>query len=238
MSSESFQIYLSSKYADVYKNNNLNSVEFFLPMIEIDDLYHIYISVANASIPVSYYNINSNNNILQYSLTGGPIVSIVISSGNYNVNTLLTTLNSLLTNFTVIYNSITNKFTFTHATTDFIFFGISTCLNCLGLSTQDQYSLSRVLVSNGCINLSPVRSFIISCNLQTGNINLSNSGIQNILCSIPIITNNLGVVNYSNDSKFKTNLFTNVLNSISIHIKDQDDNSIDFNSVNWFVRYC
>jgi hypothetical protein len=235
MSSESFQIYMSSQNADVYKNTNNNNVEFYLPQIEIDDIYHIYISVANASIPISYYNVNDNNNTLNYNLSTGPIVNVVIPNGNYNVNTLLTTLNSLLINMTVTYNQITNKYTFIHATNDFTFINTSSCVYLLGISITGQSSISRVLLSNNCINLSPIRSFIVGCNLKTGNINLSNPEIQNMLCSIPISSNSFGIVNYTNDNNFRSNLFTNILNSISIFITDQDGQTINFNNVNWFV---
>jgi hypothetical protein len=234
--SESFQIYVSSKNGDLYKNNLLNNVEFYLPMIEIDDLYHIYMSVTNASIPVSWYNINLNNNVLVYGIVGGSTYNISLPVGNYNVTTLLSKLISVMPNFNITYSSLTNKFTFTHVSLDFVFHSSSSnCFSILGFTKYDQYSISRVLTSVNCINLSPVRSFIIGTSLRTGNINLADPLVQNILCSIPIISNSLGVVNYVNSDNFRTNLSTNVLNSLSIHITDQDANNIDFNGVNWFI---
>jgi hypothetical protein len=235
MAEESFQIYMSSKFADIYNTSYLNDVTFHLPQIDIDDQYHIYLSVVNASIPLSYYNVNNNNNTLNYQLSGGSAITIVLTNGNYNVNTLMTLLNSVLTNFTVSYNSITNKYNFVHATTDFTFYNTSTCFSILGLTSNDQLSIARILPSNRCINLSPLRTFMISSNLKTGNVNLSATEILNILCTIPIVSNNTGVVNYSNDNDFKCNLYTNVLGSINIKITDQDGNNIDFNGVNWFL---
>jgi hypothetical protein len=232
MASESFQIYLSSKSADIYING-LSNVQFNLPTIEIDDQYHIHLGVSSASIPISYYNINNNNNLLIYNLISGAANNVYIPIGNYNVNTLLVVLNTLLPNITVIYNSSLNRFTFTHATTDFTFSNLSTCFQLIGFTSYFQTSTSRVLQSDRCINLSPVRSFYVSCDQKTGNINKANPSVFNILCSIPIDCNSLGIVNYVNTSGFQNNLYTNVLNSICINITDQDGGYIEFNGVNW-----
>jgi hypothetical protein len=234
MSSDSFQIYLSSKTADVYING-LSNVQFNLPIIEIDDQYHIHLGVSSASIPISYYNINNNNNLLTYNLFSMSSVSVYIPIGNYNITTFVTMLNSLLTNFTIVYVQSLNKFTFTHAASDFTISNLSTCLSLIGLTEYFHSSTSRVLHSDRCINLSPVRSFTISCNQKTGNINKALPNIQNILCSIPISANTLGIVNYDNSNNFQSNLYTNVINSICIQISDQDGNYIDFNGVNWFI---
>jgi hypothetical protein len=232
----SFQVYLSTKSADVYKKG-VSSVEFHLPVIEIDDLYHIHLSVCSASIPVSFYNINDHNNVLYYKLTADTeITEIVLTKGNYNVNTLLTLLKSVLPAFTITYNIITNKYTFSHPTSNFSFYYNttykSTCFHQIGFKEYDQYSSARILENDRCINLSPIRNFLISCNYNTGNINKSNPYANNILCSIPLTSNINGVVNYFSDN-FKSNLYTSVMNTITITITDQDGLDIDFNGVNW-----
>ena len=62
MSNESIQIHLNSKYATSYNDGNLNDCNFFLPIIEAPSQHTILLSVQNAIIPYSFYNINSNNN--------------------------------------------------------------------------------------------------------------------------------------------------------------------------------
>ena len=79
--SESFQIYLNSSNADSIVNN---SYTFILPNLEIADGNYIYLSVQYASIPYSFYNINSTNNLLNYTLNSVSY-SITITSGNYNI---------------------------------------------------------------------------------------------------------------------------------------------------------
>ena len=62
---ESIQIYINSKTADQFLDNNISNAKYILPYIQIPDGHHIYISVQKCSIPYSFYNINSSNNNLQ-----------------------------------------------------------------------------------------------------------------------------------------------------------------------------
>ena len=65
---ESIQLYLNSNIADKYFDNQISNCEYILPIIEIPDGFHIYLSVVNCQIPYSFYNINSSNNKLIYQL--------------------------------------------------------------------------------------------------------------------------------------------------------------------------
>ena len=113
--SESFQIYLNSKNADSSNNNLYN---FILPNLEIADGNYIYLSVQYASIPYSFYNINTTNNTLNYTLNAVNY-TVTITSGNYNITQLITFLKSSMSGFTISYNSLTNKITFSHSTYNF-----------------------------------------------------------------------------------------------------------------------
>jgi hypothetical protein len=64
---ESIQIYLNSLNADKYFNGSSSDCAFILPIIEIPDGFHIYLSVQKCLIPYSFYNINSTNNTLKYT---------------------------------------------------------------------------------------------------------------------------------------------------------------------------
>ena len=65
---ESIQLYLNSNIADKYFDNQISNCKYILPLIEIPDGFHIYLSVVNCQIPYSFYNINSSNNKLIYQL--------------------------------------------------------------------------------------------------------------------------------------------------------------------------
>ena len=105
---ESLQIYLNSNNADTFLENSQSYCEWIIPVLEVPDGYHIYLSVQNCVIPYSFYNINSTNNYLIY-LVNYIQYYIYIPQGNYNINQLITTLQSLmLTGFNITYNSINN----------------------------------------------------------------------------------------------------------------------------------
>ena len=229
---ESFQIHLTSQNADkTYSNNNCD-VEFFLPIIEIPSQYHIYVSVVHAVIPFSFYNVNSSNNLLYYSL-GGSTFNITITQGNYNVNTMKSFLSTMMGGFTIQYNSITNQFTFTHTTNNFIILDTSTCLSLIGFLPQDNTSISLSLTSNRAVNLSPIRCICISSNLKTFNITKSDVNNQSILCSIPIQTLPYSIITYTNTNGFRVNTYTNQISTLAIKLKDQTGMLLDLNGANW-----
>jgi hypothetical protein len=237
---EIISVHLNSSRATKYYNSSYNShVEFSLPYINIPSDYTIYLSIPHIAIPYSFYNINTSNNTLKYSVLSN-IYTITIPVGNYTVNNLLSQLKLIFPNdFTISYSGINNKFTFTHASQDFIFiyqsnFIESTCLGILGFSNDYQYSLNKVLVSNTMANLCPTRCLHISSTFLTQNISIMAPNNSNLLCSIPITVNPYTIISYPNNN-FKVNLNTNIINSVQIKLSDQDGNLLDFNSIHWSI---
>ena len=64
--SEKIQIYLNSKRANKYIDNNTSNCIFFLPRVNIKKNNNITISVLSMQLPYSFYNINYTNNKLVY----------------------------------------------------------------------------------------------------------------------------------------------------------------------------
>ena len=56
---------------------------------------HVYISVMNAQMAVSFYVINSTNNVLKVE-SGSTFLgyTLTLTNGNYNLNTLISEINS------------------------------------------------------------------------------------------------------------------------------------------------
>ena len=230
---ESIQIYLNSQYADYYING-ASDCEYVLPLIEIPDGFHIYLSVVSCLIPYSFYNINSSNNILKYSFDGVTIYTLIIPIGNYNVNNLVTILKSnLLSGFSVIYNSIQNKLTFTHTTNEFMFMSSSTCLQILGFNNSTISSISLSLTSVNCVNVYSIRTIQVNSNLITYNVNKLQKNNFCILCSIPISCTPFSLIEYVNRTNFKTNLFLNRLSNIKIKLTDDNGNLINLNGCHY-----
>ena len=233
---ESFQIFLSSSNADKVGSLNSNCT-WYLPFIEIPDQHHIHLSVQSAIIPVSFYNVNRTNNILSYSVSSNnTIVQIIIPVGNYNAIQLKTMLNTLIP-ITTTYNPISNTFTFVRTQNNFTFYTIgSTCFSLLGFSLVNQISTNKTLISNYCVNMSPIRAFQISLpTIKTGNISKAKELSQNVLMQIPINAGQNEIVTYFNTTLFSSNLFVNYMHEIQLVILDQNSNIIDLNGVEWSI---
>jgi hypothetical protein len=241
MSNDSIQIHLNSEQAIKYYNGP-SYCEFALPFFTVPTTSTLYVSVVHASIPYSFYNINSLNNCICYTLNSATINRVYIPVGNYNTTTLLAQLIALLPNsFTITYNSTKNTFTFTNANTFTLTYdsviSFSTCLGLLGFTSKSQVAsvsgTTYTLTSDTLVNLSPVRCVCVYTTLHTGSITSFSSLNQNILCSIPVSTAPFSMITYNHQSDYRVNLNTNTFNSIIIKLTDQAGNTIDLNNLHW-----
>ena len=98
MSSETIEIYLNSKSASNYFNNQISDCYFNLPSIEILQDEVAYINLKDAVIPYSFYNVNNTNNKLNFVLDNINC-SITLINGYYNINTIKTHLYDLFFNY-------------------------------------------------------------------------------------------------------------------------------------------
>ena len=232
---ESLQIHMTSNCADIVVDNNKSNISFTLPEFEISIENYIFVSITHAVIPMSFYNITSNNNVLVYTVNG-VVNTFVIPKGNYNIKDLLSILSSNLTNFTITYTKITNKITFTHSTYDFIFNSSSTCFTLLGFVLNSNYSSSNmILISNQVIDLATNKCICICSNLPTKNINMSISkSNHSILESIPIDVAPNGILTYKG-SGFRVNTETNNINIIELKLMNQNGYLLDLNGLDWSI---
>jgi hypothetical protein len=232
---ESIQIHFNSQYANSYNNGLTSNCNFYLNnTIEIPSQHTIYISVINVNIPFSFYMIDSLNNTLVYQINNTQY-STIITAGNYNAIQLATYFTANLNGLNCTYNSITNKFTFTHTQYDFSFNSSSTCLNMLGFSTL-LISSSKSLTSSFCVNLQTKSCLCLISNLNVGNIAFCSLKSPNILCSIPISTQPNSNICYVNQYNFRNNIFSNNINFINLKIVDQNMQSIDLNGIHWTCK--
>lgn len=232
---ESIQLYLNSKTADKYYQYTTDC-EFYFPMIEIPDGFYLYLSVQQATIPYTFYNINSKNNSLSYVVNATNYFTITITEGNYNINQLISFLKLNMSGFNISYNDITGKLSFLNALYNFQFLSTSTCLEILGFNANRNYlSNNFVLISENVINLHPIKCINIESNLLTYNINKAMVNNSSILCCIPILTSPYSLITYSNPNNFKTNLFVNELSKLHIKLIDQEGNIINLNGNQWAI---
>lgn len=103
-----------------------------------DDIQQVQISLVNAQIPVSWYIINYTNNVFILQLGNNITKTYYISVGNYNTNSLITALNTLINDsiFFITISKITGKLTFTiysdnnYSICSILGFELNTVYNC------------------------------------------------------------------------------------------------------------
>lgn len=232
---EKIQIYLNSKNANKYINNQTSNVIFHLPHINIAKSSNITITVLNAQIPSSFYNVNSGNNTLVYNENDGEIQTVTLTPSNYNINTLKAHIVSLVPSFNITYSSSSNKLTISHSTYDFTLFSDSTCFELLGFSDINHISTTLSLISDNVINLFTVRNLqIASDNFILNNIDAASPNSSNILTSIPVTTSYNNIISYANIHDVYSEI-NNTRNLTNLHIKltDQDGNVIELNNAHW-----
>jgi hypothetical protein len=189
-------------------------------------------------IPYSFYNVNSTNNILNYTLNGVNY-SLEIVKANYNINTLITHLTTNLEDgFTISYNGATNKISFEHSTYDFSFNGNSTCFEILGLTEKTHSSTSRILVSDISLNLFTIRNIqISSSNFILNNINTASPNKASILISIDVdvIQGSIIIYRIVNNIDSLVHEINNISN-LHIQILDQDGDILDLNGLHYSIN--
>lgn len=234
---ESIQIYINSKTADKFNNNKIADAQYILPTIEIPDGFHIYLSLQKASIPHTFYNINMTNNLLDISDNTNNIISYIIPVGNYNMNQLVSYLQTT-TGINIQYNSITNKLTFTN-TKIWNIQSSSTILSILGFNdvTTVQSSLTFIIESIHCANLASVKTINIATNVTTMNINKAIPNNNSIIASIPVNSPPYSIIQYENANNCRANLYINSLSMLNIKLIDDLGYLIDLNGVHYSMTF-
>ena len=231
---ESIQIFLNSRYATETVGGNIANSIYYLPVIEIPDGHHIYLSLQNATIPYSFYSISSFDNTFIFGLVAGPATTYYIEPGNYNITQLIGVIQTAMgASYTITYNSITNKLLFTHLTSNFIIYA-STINHAIGFSkTTNTTSAAFLLYSRDCVNVNQIRALNIEINFPTYNVNIAQPYNQNILANIPVYVAPFSIITYTNNNNFRTNLYVNKLDQIQIRILDNENRLIDMNGVQY-----
>ena len=232
MNKQTICIFLNSQTANSYINGSTSECMFVLPSLVIPKRSKMSISCQTASIPYSFYNCDDFNNKLSF-IQNSITYNVLIPQGNYNVNTLITALKSIMgPTFNIVYNSLDNTYTFTNTTYDFELLSSSTCFEMLGFKDNINYmSNSMILKSTICVNLFTIRNiYITSNNFILNNVNSSTPNNSSIICSIPIQSASGSIITYQNIFNVKNEVHnTHNLNLVHIKLTDQDGDVLDLN---------
>lgn len=230
----SSMIYLNTRSTNIRKvyGDYSEIIFYFAGNISVPEGFVFLVSVADAVIPVSWYIISefNNNNSFDYSINDISY-NYIIPDGNYTVTELQEILIDNVP-FTISYNSINNKFTFSHSTNEFILLSTSTCFELIGFTENINHSsTSKILIGDNQVDLAGTRNVYICTNLQTLNMDSRVGTVSShILTKIPVNVNNNNLITYYNYNGFRSLLRNRLINNIRIRIEDDKGNLININN--------
>ena len=221
-------------------NSFCSSIRVQLPDLAFhhDNIQNAYLSVVHAEIPNSFYILNYTNN--QFVLDG---VTYTLTRGNYNVNTFITMLISLIpANFAVTYSSITTKFTMTKSTGSFTVNADSTAStvnNIMGLGTSSMTSSLVLGVQTvsfpHCVNFIPLQRINFrSTSFNFGCFNTVD-GSSDIFLPLQNNAGQNSIINYVNQTAQKFLIQDRNITSFVINVTDDQGRFVNFNGVDWLM---
>jgi len=238
---------------DSAKRTSGSEENFSITLIRpINNVKHIKITDIN--LPLSYYNINVNNNTLHFYHPFSTDFNVVIPVGNYTGETLAialaTGMNTApnLGGFTVTFDVNTFKFTFSNAA---LFrlrgptgISTSTLWSYLGFSTE-AVADALTVTSNEVANLSSPRYIKIKSNIlgaphqriyQTQFGNNSSGGIEDNTILTVFPDSNFGcTLVQSNLDKNIRYVHSFKITNIDLFLTDEDDQAIILNGNSWVL---
>lgn len=230
------EIYLDSQYATVNNTGGENSnVYFFLNApITIPNDHDIVLRVDNFVLPISFFVINNESNILVINS-----VVYTIPVGNYNAIDLKNEIDGLLATITVSFDENNNKFTFTSAS-PFTLNSTSTCFRKIGFSENTNHTavlvgLDYVLTSDFVCNLAGTSLVYIDIpNLTTKNISSKNGGgYTSIIKSIVVDVPYGAILTYTNNTNSAVVLREKYISFFQIRLLDDQYKLLDLNNQNF-----
>ena len=244
---ESKLINLSSESANQFFNTSfLSNVSFNTPGLLIKNplIARVEISVLHAEIPVSFYTINYSNSWFKYKIDTGPIINVQVQVGNYNANSLITELLTLINdaNFTIIINKITGVIQF-HHNKSFIIYTDNTYPigKILGFNLNTSYTSTETplytLTALYPLNLLGIKKINISSQTLITNNFSSAIGTTSLINSISVDQPPFGLIVYQNTGGAKFTLSNTDINKIDLALFDEDFNYINFNNINWSILF-
>lgn len=213
-----------------------SSIQVSLPDLTFhaSNIQNAYLSVVHAEVANSFYIVNYTNN--QFVLNG---TTYILVKGNYNVNTFITMLISVLPmGYGLTYNSATTKLTMTNTTVDFTVnasSSASTINLVMGLGKTDLTSVGRTLTFPNVVNFIPLQRI----NFRTNYFNFGCYSTSDNSSDIFLpMQNNAGqnsIINYVNQTTQKFLIQDRNITTFTIRVTDDLNREINFNGVDWYM---
>lgn len=196
------------------------------------NINNIYISIDHCEVPNSFYIVNYTNNMLKIDN-----VSYTVPVGNYNVNSLIVELLSILpAGFTITYSTISNKLTFGYSGPFVINASSSTINKVIGLGTFDISSdVNNKIICPYLVNFLPLARLNIKSNIINTNNYSSSDGASDIFLTLQNNVGSLSTINYTNQNNIQYLIQEKNISNFNISITDDYNNPINFNNIDWYM---
>jgi len=245
-------ITLNSAYAQQLNGTYKSSVLFNFKgiLVEEDDIVSSNICVMNAQIPVSFYVIPEQFDLIYYS--GVTILgNTSIPAGNYNFNAIKKIIDadtvSLGIQLTFNIDRASGKVFFEQTAptnvTLIVFEGYYSGLTGIkyakifGYNTRTITPVADKWIAPNPINLLGVKKISIqSQKLQIAAFSSVSTNLGIVLTTVPVDQPAFNMISYTNQTDLnKALLQTKYIDAIDISMTDEDNNLLNFNNIDWTI---
>ena len=219
-------------------SNNADLVVSLPFSIDIGEDDWLQIEVISAEIPLSFYNISSalENNTFSYIKIPAGTVALTISDGNYTVDSIISTINGLQSDFTMSYSDVFNKFLITLKSpiTSMIFtYSVNNYWQQLYGIIVTQ-TITTPSYFGGVCNLASVHSLLVRSSLNSGNSASTSQSNNDIIQKISLDVNYGGMIILNQNSVIRKNIIkSGSIRQFYLKLTEQNQKIIDLNSCNW-----
>lgn len=191
-----------------------------------DSIAYAEVSIPYIVIPVSFFQINQTNNMLELN-ENGSTTRYYWEFGNYNANEFMADFRTILpARFQITADLVNSKFIITNTTFDFTLTSNSTIDYIMGFSDSIT-SVSRILSMPRVFNFMAIPRIILHCP-ELGNG--SNNQNADIILSVPNNSRLNGQIVY-NAPEIKTLVKTEQITRLTFKLTDEGGLPINFNGV-------
>jgi hypothetical protein len=231
------QIYnISSKNSE---NGSFKSqVRVQLPDLNFSNynIQNVYLSVQHCEVPNSFYIVNYTNNSIVINN-----VIYELQKGNYNANTFITMILSIIpAGYSITYSNITNRYIWTNTTSNFtINASHPSCKinNVIGLGSDDITSLGLTLEFPFVVNFLPIQRLNFKSNFfNFKNYNQSDNS-SDVFLSVQNNAPQQAIIYYKNDSNIKYLVEDKSITSFLVTVTNDVNQLINFNNIDWTLTF-
>jgi hypothetical protein len=238
----------AQSYNGTFKSNLI--FNFSDVLTEQKDVVFVEGGIYQASIPASFYATNIYNNILYYTINNPSPTQyfITIPTGNYNFTTYSTAMTArfLLNghNITLSINKNNGIVTWTYTGADTLYSfdevnSTSWLVNGFTKGSGDVLASTNTITAPHPLNLLGVKKIkIFSDTFGVSSIDSKNLQTTNLIDTLSVDVPAYGLIIHSNSDGTYGRITKKSINQIDIQLKDELNNFLNFNNVDFSITMC